>query len=254
MNAFRPLLALLAVPAMVISAYAEQTPGALSGYLPTGGNLLQGAAVRVAMDPSIVPFNQSIANKFNALPEEKRAEIAAGMDSIVAMEYRPELFESREQYDAYMESWRKARLIPSGVVALGLMATDTQGMWSVLSATVDNSGKTLPLTISALKYNADKNVWISNNGELTAKPYSISDRCVLGAQEGTEWSLQKEDSLTRLNEAVRVTRTTDGQCIYVFYSFAETSRISGAAIAQGGYVLRFPIVSQSAGLSTPGQK
>ncbi len=53
---------------------------------------------------------------------------------------------------------------------------------------------------------------------------------------------------------MRVTKTTDGEAVYVFYSFSEVSAVSGAAIAQGGYILRFPIVTKKAGLSKPGQK
>ncbi len=255
MKAFTSILAALAVPAMFSAALAaDETPGALAGYLPTNGELSQGVAVRVVLDESIAEKNKSIAEKFNALPEERRAELAKGLDALVAMEYTPDLFDSKEAYESYLASWKKAKLAPAGTVAMGMMPTGKEGIWKVLSATVDPSGRTLPLTISALQYDAKKNIWLSNNGELAAKPYEIGDRCVLGAQTGTEWQLTREDSLSKLSEAVRVTKTTDGEAVYVFYSFSEVSAVSGAAIAQGGYILRFPIVTKKAGLSKPGQK
>ncbi len=254
MNTFTSILAALAVPALFSTAFAAETPGALSGYLRHDGELSSGYAVRVALDDSIAGKNQAIAKKFNALPAERRAEIAKDLDVMVAMEYSKDLFESKAAYDSYLEAWKKSKIVPSAAVGLGLMPTGQPGIWKVHSLTVDASGNQLPLTISALKYDANKNTWISNNGELVASPYEIGDRCVLGAQTGTEWVLKKEDSFSKLNESIRVTKTTDGEAVYVLYSFAEVSAISGAAIAQGGYLLRFPVVTKKAGLSKPGQK
>ncbi len=254
MKAFTSILAMLAAPALVASAFAAETPGALAGYLPSDGSLIQGAAVRAVVDPSIVAFNQKVVENFNKLPEEKKAELIKGFDANKAMPYTEELFGSKEEYSKYMEAWKKTRIIPQSAVAMGLLSSGTPGIWNLHSVTMDISGKTLPLTISALKYDATKNSWISNNGELTATPWSADEAFSFGAQSGTEWKHEHADSLSRVRETVRVSRMTDGSAIYVYYSFSESATYGGATIAQAEYMLRFPIVTESAGLSRPGQK
>ncbi len=254
MKAYTPILALLATPALVATTFAEDAPGALAGYLPSDGSLMQGAAVRALVDESLAPFNKMVVENFNKLPEEKKAELVKLFDPNKAMPYDEGIFGDKATYDKYMEAWKKTRIIPVSGVAMGLLASGTKDIWHVHSVTIDAAGRTLPLTISALKYDAAKNVWVSNNGELAAQPYSADDTFSFGAQSGTEWSYEHEDKLSKLSEKVRVTKTTDGEAIYVYYKFAERSAISGASIAQGEYILRFPIVSKSAGLSKPGQK
>ncbi len=254
MKAFSPILSLLAVPALVSSAFAAEAPGALAGYLPSDGSLIQGAAVRAIVDPELTPMNRMIVEKFNKLPEEKKAELVKSFDANKAMPYDEALFGDKTAYDKYMEVWKRTRLVPVGGVAMGLLSSGTPHVWHVHSVTLDASGKTLPLTISALKYDAARNVWISNNGELTPTPYAVDESFSFGAQSGTEWNYEHKDSLSALRETVRVTKTTDGSAVYVYYRFTESSSISGVTIAQGEYMLRFPIVSESAGLSRPGQK
>ncbi len=254
MKAYTSLLALLATPVLVAPALAAEAPGALAGYLPSDGSLIQGAAVRAVLDPALAPLNKKIVDNFNKLPEEKKAELIKGFDANKAMPYDEALFGDKEEYDKYIAIWKKTTIVPVSGVAMGLLSSGTPGVWHVHSVTMDAAGHTLPLTISALKYDATKNVWISNNGELTATPYSADDTFTFGAQSGSEWNYDHADSLSRLKETVRVTKTTDGSAVYVYYRFAEASAISGMTIAQGEYMLRFPIVSASAGLSKPGQK
>ncbi len=254
MKAFTPLFALLATPALLAPALAAEAPGALAGYLPSDGSLIQGAAVRAVVDPSLTDLNKAIVENFNKLPEEKKAAFVKEFDPNKAMPYDEAIFGDKATYDKYIEAWKKTKVVPVSGVAMGLLASGTKGVWHVHSVTLDASGKTLPLTISALKYDANKNVWISNNGELEAKPYEVDDTFSFGAQSGTEWTYAQEDSLSKLRETVRVTKTTDGEAVYVYYKFSESSAISGITIAQGEYMLRFPIVAAGAGLSTPGQK
>ncbi len=254
MKAFTSIFATLATPALVSVAVAADAPGALAGYLPSDGSLIQGAAVHAVLDPSLAPLNKKVVENFNKLPEEKKAELIKSFDANKAMPYDEALFGDKATYDQYMAAWKKTKIVPTSGVALGLLHSGNKGIWHVHSVTMDATGKTLPLTISALNYNATKNVWVSNNGELTATPWSADESFTFGAQSGTEWNYENADSLSRLRETVRVTRTTDGSAIYVYYRFAETSVISGMNIAQGEYMLRFPVVAESAGLSRPGQK
>ncbi len=254
MKEFTPILALLATPALVTSVLAAEAPGALAGYLPSDGSLIQGDNVRTIADPSLAPFNQEVVANFNKLSKEEKAELIKLFDSNKALPYNEALFGNKETYEKYMEAWQKTKIVPVGGVAIGLLASNTKDIWHVHSVTIDTVGNTRPLTISALKYDAARNVWCSNNGELTATPFSADDTFVFGAQSGTEWNYEHADKLSRLRETVRITKTTDGEAVYVYYRFIETSAFSGTTIAQGEYTLRFPIVAKSAGLSRPGQK
>jgi hypothetical protein len=76
----------------------------------------------------------------------------------------------------------------------------------------------------------------------------------MGAQTGTEWKLTKEDSLSKLSETVRFSRTTDGKAVYVSYAFDERSTITNNVLAQGSYMLLFPIQTNQVNLGTPGSR
>ncbi len=254
MKAFTSFFALLAVPAMMSSALAAETPGALAEYLPSDGSLIQGAAVRTAVAPELAQFNKTVMENFNKLPEERRAELARGFDSSKAFPYDAAIFGDKQTYEKYLEAWKQTRLVPIAAVAMGLLKSDTPNVWQVYSVTKDSAGKPTPLTVSTFKYDSAKNVWISGNGELTATPFSADETYTYGAQSGTEWSVERKDNLSTLRETVRVTKSTNGGAVFVYYYFMEKSAFSGAPLAHGEYMLYFPVVTESARLSKPGQK
>lgn len=239
---------------MLNVAVCAESPGALDGYLPTDGTLKQGAAVRPVFTKEFAELQRTFAAKVAALPAEKQQAFLEGLDPNSVPDYNADIWPNKADYDKFVAEWKKSVIQPVTEVAVGMQSSG-QGVWRILSATVDaRTRRTVPLTISALKYDAKKNAWISNNGELTAKEYTATDANIYGAQTGTEWTLAKDDSLSRVREAVRVTKTTDGKFVYVSYAFTEQSAISGASIAQGAYVLRFPIVTPAANMGTPGRK
>ncbi len=254
MKTFTSYFALLATPAILATSYADDTPGALTGLLPYDGSLLQGAAVRAVIDPSLAEMNQAIVKNYNALPKEKKKEYQKTFDPDKAMVYDDGIFGDKATYEKYLAARKKTKVEAATVVALGLRPSSEPGVWTLISATVDASGKTLPLTIGALKYDAKKNVWISNNGTLDAEPFSADDTFAFGPQSGTQWTYKHTDALSNITEQVRVAKTTDGEFLFVSYRFLETSAVSDSVIAQGSYMLRFPVVTKKAGLSKPGQK
>jgi hypothetical protein len=69
-----------------------------------------------------------------------------------------------------------------------------------------------------------------------------------------EWKMEKKDSLSTLNEMIRLTKATDGKAVFLYYSLIEKSAISGSVIANHGYTIIFPITSASANTTRPGQK
>lgn len=255
MNTLSSFITFVAVPAILAPVLcAADTPGALEGLFPTDGSLKQGAAVRQVYTPEFTQMQQALVARLQSLPEQKRVAFLEKFSPNNVPEYNADLWPDRKDYDKFAAEWKKTTIQPVTDVALGLQSAG-KGIWRVLSATVDAKiKKTVPLTISALQYDAGKNAWISNNGELTASEYSATEDNVYGAQTGTEWNLTREDSLSRINETVRVTRTTDGKFIYVSYLFSEQSAVSGMSIAQGAYMLRFPVVTPGANMGTPGRR
>lgn len=255
MKAYSFLLAAMAAPAVLCcnATAADEAPAALKGMLPCNGTVMQGTVVRVERDPEFVKLHQEAIQSFAKLPQEKQKTIAEKSDPSTLMDYDADIWPDKAAYDKYVEMWKKSRIIGVMEVALGLKKGD-DGKFSVLSATKVNENNVAPITIGALRYDPAKNVWISNNGELTASSFSAGDNYDFRAQTGTEWKLTKEDRLSKLAEMVRVSKTTDGKIVYVAYGLTEVSAISGTVIAQHGYMLAFPQTTASANATKPGQK
>ncbi len=251
MKTTHAIITLLGVPALCATAFAQDGLNVLD-TLPKDG-FLQGRAVKPQLSPDLLPILEKVEARFQKMPEEKRKAMLENRNTDRALEYNEELWESKKEYEDYLKIWKSTQLIDAENVAIGLRATSDPNVWNVISATVDR-GKTLPLTLGALSYDSAKNVWTSNNGTLEAKPFEETDLYMYGAQKGQSWILDKEDALSRVVESVRISKTTDGKFIFVYYSFAEISKASGQLLAQGGYTLRFPVKSESASVTLPGQR
>lgn len=251
MKALSFILALFAFPAFM--AQAADSAGAVEGMLPTDGSLKRGAHVRlVAPDTFRDPLQNFLAALQKLTPEQREAIGTFSLEQQPV--YNKDVWPNREDYDKFVAEWKKVQITPVTDVAVGLQKTE-EGTWRVLSVTVDARTKQqIPLTISALRYDADRNVWISNNGELQAKPYSTTDSSIFGSQTGTEWNLEKNGNLTNLRESIRLTKTTDGKYVYLSYSLVEQSAVTGQNIAQGAYLLQFSMQTPGANLGTPGQR
>lgn len=257
MKALSFILALFAFPAFV--AQADDKAGAVEGMLPTNGSLQRGAQVR-PVHPSPDSFREQLQKTLTAIQKlspEKRTELESSFTLNQLPDYDAEIWPNKADYDQYIAEMKKIEIRPVTEVAVGLQKLDSENgaLWRVLSVTVDAKTKQqIPLTISALNYDAERNVWISNNGELTPKEYSTPATSIYGAQTGTEWSLEKEDKLTRMRETIRLTKTTDGKFVYLAYSLVEQSAVTGSNIAHGEYLLQFPVQTPGANLGTPGQR
>lgn len=251
MKTLTSFLSLVAIPAMTAVAFAQSTPGVLADYLPVE-TLLQGRSIRPVQDEKIAPLLKQVEAKFAKLSEEKKKELLENRNMERALDYSADLWDSKAEYDKYVDIWTNTKLVERENVAIGLRPTEgNPHLWKVISVTVDPNGKTLPLTIGALQYDSKNNTWISNNGVLTAAPLDEDKKYVYGAQKGFTWTLKKEDALSAMLESVRVAKTKDGKHIFVNYSFVEAA--AGKVIAQGGYALRFPVKVAGVNIATPGQ-
>lgn len=252
MKAIPFLLALTTVPAFI--AQAADNAGAMEGYFPTDGTVKPGVHVQTVFGKGFRAQLEKLSEAVKKLPEEKRAAYLQGISWDKQPAYNADIWPNKADYNELVAEWRKAELKPLRIVGVGLSPLGN-GLWRVLSTTEDPQTKrSVPLTISSLRYDANRNMWLSGNGELTAKDYSVPETSIYGAQTGTEWSLEKSDSFSHMSETIRVTKTTDGKYVYLAYSFVERSVATGANIASGAYLLQFPVRSAGAKLGTPGQR
>lgn len=253
MKALSYILALSVFPAFI--AQAADKAGAVEGMLPTDGSLKPGAHVRLVYPESFREPLQALNTAMQKLSPEKRAEFVKSLGKLESYPpYNADVWPRKADYDHFISEMKKVVIQPVTEVAAGLQKNEN-GTWRFLSVTVDaKSRQQIPLTISALNYDAERNVWISANGELKAEPVNIPETSVYGAQTGTMWSLEKEDSLARLHETITLSKTTDGKTVYLVYKLEEFSSVTGAGIANGEYRLAFPVQTPGANLGTPGQR
>ena len=242
MKAITPILALLTVPALVSFAAAESQPGAMKGYLPVG-SLTQGRVVRAQLDEAIVPYLKKVDEKFAKLPEADRKAMLEKRDQEQALEYDARLWDSKGDYEKYLAIWKKTKLVDQEPVAMGMNPSGDEGVWMLNSATVDaKTGQPMPLTLSALQYNAKDNTWISSNGALKSQgKLQRGENYVYGPMTGEEWKLETSDGMTKVVEDVAFAKSADGKNVFVFYRFSESMVSTGAPLANGSYVLRFPV-------------
>lgn len=231
--------------------FAEETPGALSGYnFPIGSNLRLGQLVRPSFSESFQKSLQGMLEKLRTLPQEKQAAVAASFDASVLPAFDADLWD-QESYSAYKAAFKETQIQPIARAALSLQPLGGN-TWRLNTVAIGQDGKSTPLSIGALRYDSAGNTWTSNNGKMQASSYTGTADSVYGTQSGTEWKLEKKDDISRVVETLRFTKTTDGKYIYVTYQFREDSVLSGSTIAQDGYTLRFSVgvISASVGNQT----
>ncbi len=245
----------MAAPAMIAQAYAAEGAGVLQGILPTDGSMQTGVAVIPQHTPEFAPLHQQFISKIQSLEPDKQKAFLESFDQLTLTAYNADIWPDKAEYEKYKAEWKKVKLAATQNVAVGLKNSG-QKRWTVLSLREDPATKrTAPLTISALTYDSGRNIWISNNGELTAKEYSVTDDNVFGAQTGHEWKLEKNDSLSKMTEIIRITKRTDGKAVFITYSFVEVSAINPRlVIAQGGYALMFPTRTAQVNMAAPGSR
>lgn len=254
MKASTLICTLLSVPAVLCAAVsAQDVKTNIKEYLPCDGSVRQGAVVQIARDASFIELHKAAVERFIKLPKEKQDELNKTGAANELMPYSADLWPDKAEYDRYAEAWKKSRLVPVTEVAIGLQ-DNGNNIFSVLSATRVSESGTMPLTIGSLQYDAGKNIWISNNGELKPAAFSAGENYDFGAQSGTEWTMERSDSLSKLREVLRITKTTDGKAVFVAYAMSEVSAISGSVIANHGYVIFLPTPTVGANATKPGRR
>ncbi len=138
---------------------------------------------------------------------------------------------SQEEYDNYEKLWasRAAKKLDD----TSLMLTEVgDGQWKI-----NASGPAV--TLSLLRYNPKKNIFISPNGKLEGIADILTpERSLLGAWKGKEWRFEADNSLTKSKENVALGTTTDGKYSFLIYRLQEVTS-KGKPLFDKSLVIRF---------------
>ncbi len=241
MNTFSSSLASVITAALIAPAFASSDQGVLAEYFPSG-TLISGCVVMPEFDRDIETFVAEINKRLFALPEEERLNAMGSWTPGEPINYDERLWKDKDEYDRYMAAWDKRRIKETEVVIIGMNKTDEPKIWQINSGIVDPRTQMLmTLRLSVMKYNAKDNEWTSGNGTLKLKKkVDRPKQYVFGAMKGEEWSLEKEDALSKTQESLSITKSSDGKHIYVFYAFMEVSTATNGILEKGEFILRFP--------------
>lgn len=239
MKSLIPIIATLAVPGFICPLAAQDVPAALMDF--QANKYLSGESVAPTPTPEFARLQKKVSDKLQAMPVEKKIDFFNTYRADTLMSYTPDFWDSRSEYDAYRTEWKKIPLTPIQQARLKAVTYD-KNIWKLHGDSLNpDTGKRSMLSVIALTYHADKNVWVSSNGELSPTQVTYYDNNLYGARKGTSWSLRKEDSLSIINESISITRRMNGEFLYLAYRFSEKIPGSNTTLAQGSYVLRFRV-------------
>lgn len=239
MKSIIPIIATLAVPVLICQTVAQDVPPALMDF--QAGKYLAGESVIPEPTPEFTRMQNAVSAKLQALPEDKRNAFFSTYRADTLMAYSPDFWNNWEEYDRYRAEWKKIGLKQLQKARLRAVPF-SKNIWKLHGdSTNPETGKRAMLSVISLEYHADKNVWISGNGELKPTEITTLNDNLYGARKGTSWTLSKEDALSQINESLTITRRMNGEFLYLTYNFSEKIPGSGTVLAQGSYVLRFRV-------------
>lgn len=138
---------------------------------------------------------------------------------------------TKEEYTSYEKLWasREAKKLADTSLLLQEVGN---GEWKI-------NGSADASALSLLRYNPEKNVFISPNGELESiADIAAPEGSLLGAWKGREWRYQSENSLTKTKENFALGTTNDGKYSLLVYRLQEVSA-AGTPLFDKSIVIRF---------------
>ncbi len=203
-------------------------------YLPAG-ELVKGATTVVVPPPELDKYVAQVEEAAKKNPEWF-AEHSEKSPPGVPLPYDPKLGLTEEQYAEYLELWAKREFKSVDPVILQLKE-GSDGRWNIHAA-VSNGGSS---PISTLKYDPEKDVFISPNGTMERLEDVDADKnSILGAWTGHEWKFEEETSLGKTKENFAIGKTGDGKFGLLIYRMQEVSS-EGTRLYDKSLVIRFPM-------------
>jgi hypothetical protein len=153
----------------------------------------------------------------------------------VPLPYDERLGLTKEEYAEYIALWNKRDFKSVEEVMLNLRKSSA-GTWSITST----GGAS---TISTLRYEPEKDLFSSPNGELKRIDDINADATsILGAWTGPEWKFEEETGLGKTKENVALGRMADGKYGLIVYRVQELST-EGTRLLDKSLVIRFPLAA-----------
>jgi hypothetical protein len=147
--------------------------------------------------------------------------------------YHDNLGLTKEEYDDYLALWEKRDFKSTEEVVIVLRETFGK-TWS-LTATGEAG------IISTLRYDPEKDVYRSPNGEMKRlEDIKAEATSILGAWSGHEWRLEEDTGLGKIKENFAIGRYDDKEYGLVVYRVQEISS-EGSRLLDKSLVLRFAL-------------
>lgn len=140
---------------------------------------------------------------------------------------------TKEEYDDYLALWAKREFKSTEEVMLVLR--ETLGKTWTITATGEAG------IISTLRYDPEKDVYRSPNGEMKRlEDIKAEATSILGAWSGHEWRFEEETGLGKIKENFAIGRYDDKEFGLVVYRVQEISS-EGSRLLDKSLVLRFAL-------------
>ncbi|MFC7336618.1 hypothetical protein ACFQY0_05480 [Haloferula chungangensis] len=233
MNYLFPVLAALVAPV----AFAADVPKPIA-FLP------QDAFVKGAITVVVPPAElDKYVAKVEAAALENPAwfkEHAKKSSPGVPLPFDEKLGLTQAEYDEYLKLWdsREFKAVEAVIIQL---KQGSDKMWTITTALGGGQEGGGSLPISTLKYDAEKDVFVSPNGTLKRlEDVKADKRSILGEWAGSEWRYEEETSLGKTKENFAIGKTGDGKMGLMIYRMQEVSS-EGTRLYDKSIVLRFPM-------------
>jgi hypothetical protein len=227
----RPIMKILFCLAIFTSTLTAEVPEIFKGLFEK--EIPVRAAIGVIMPPPEI--EKYIAKVEVAARKDPKwfREFTASSKPGAPLPYNEKLGLTKEEYDDYLALWKKREFKPTKEVMLVLRETfgDT---WSVTAS--GDAG-----AVSTLRYDPEKDVFRSPNGEMKRlKDIKADADSILGEWTGKEWRFEEETGLGKTKENFAIGTLTNTGFGLVIYRAQETST-GGSRLLDKSLVIRFAL-------------
>jgi len=147
--------------------------------------------------------------------------------------YHKNLNLTPQEYQEYLALWAKREF--KTLEKVGMRVEERDGKWRILVGGREGTA------ISLLRYDAEKDVFHSTNGEMKRiENIDASAETLLGAWTGVEWRFEEESGLGRVKENFAVGKSGDGRFGYLVYRVQDVTT-TNRVLKDQSVVIRIPL-------------
>ena len=225
----RPLMiAMCLFGVSALASAADKTPELLAKFL-TKDKAVPGDVGAIMPPEAINKYILKVQEAAKADPEWHK-EYSKSAKPGIPLPWHEKLGLTKDEYADYLKQWDKREFKTVQQVLIRL-EEPKPGEWMIRV-----SGVGMP--ISLLRYNAEKDVYKSPNGELSRiDDIDAEERSILGAWTGYEWRYEKQNEFISTKENLALGKYKDGKFCLLIYRLQEST--SGLRLADKSLVIRF---------------